>query len=374
MRWILHTFKQKQNHFYVFTRHFWWYPHNASMHLIIDIRSPSPVDSVITRYARNWVNLWKERHPGDSITYIHFEHQDCPDNGKSVIVKSAWHHKKKSIAPYHGGDIFRCVSFSPYRQYDPKIMTIWHIFHHVHALYPKNEPTWIQSLFKKFVQDTISKYCTIIVPSLNIWQETVDILHVPEDSIEIIPYYSITKEESSRAILNQLSISGPYWLYDGTYGSEANIYGLLKGYKWYKELGGDHILILVWQPTDIELYRISELIQKMDLTGSVRMTWSLDESSIEWLYTYASGWIYIGAYYAGGPRIELARTHKLPLIVSDIPVFSDYKYGAITLHPNHLSWLSQSMRDLENIIKKERRKISNDIIMKAYEKIIAEKR
>jgi hypothetical protein len=32
------------------------------------------------------------------------------------------------------------------------------------------------------------------------------------------------------------------------------------------------------------------------------------------------------------------------------------------------------MRDLENIIKKERRKISNDIIMKAYEKIIAEKR
>ena len=236
------------------------------------------------------------------------------------------------------------------------------------------EPSWTQSFFKKFFKSKISKYCTVIVPSLNVGQETVDILHIPEDAIEIIPYYSIQVEESSRAILNQLSISGPYWLYDGTYGSEANIYWLLKGYKGYRELGGDHILILMGQPTDIELYRISELIQKMGLTGFVRMTGVLDEAAIEWLYTYASGWIYIWAYYAGGPRIELARTHKLPLIISDIPTLSDYKYGAISVHPNHLSWLSQSMRDLENIIKKERRKISNDIIMKAYEKIIAEKR
>lgn len=112
----------------------------------------------------------------------------------------------------------------------------------------------------------------------------------------------------------------------------------------------------------------------MNLTGSVRIIGILEETSIESLYVYASGWIYIGAYYASGPRIELARSHKIPLLISDIPSLSDYHAGSIIMHPNHLGGLGQSLRDLEHVTKKERRKIKNEDIMKAYEKIIAEKR
>jgi hypothetical protein len=80
-----------QKHFFAFTRHFFEYSHNATMHLIIDIRSSSPGDSIIHRYATNWVNLWKIKHPDDIVSYLHFENQKCPDNGKSIIIKSTWH-------------------------------------------------------------------------------------------------------------------------------------------------------------------------------------------------------------------------------------------------------------------------------------------
>lgn len=344
------------------------------MHLIVDIRSPSPVDPMIARYASNWVDLWQTRHPGDTITYIHFSHQICPDNGKSVIVKSAWHGITKSLVAWNTHEIFRCVNFSTYSPYDPRIPTISHIYDHVITLYPKVEHTWWQNIIRKHIKSRIRKANTIIVPSLAIGQEAVDIMHIREDNIEIIPYISLQSAPADRNTLHQLSISWPYWIYDGSYGSEANIHGLLKWYKSYQELGWTHHLLLIGRPTEIELHRISDLIQKMNLTGHVRILWVLDEKSIESLYAFASGWIYIGAYYASGPRIELARSHNLPLLISSIPSLIDYQHWAISIHPNHLGWLGQSIRDLENITIPERRKVSNENIMKAYEKIISLKR
>ncbi len=75
----------------------------------------------------------------------------------------------------------------------------------------------------------------------------------------------------------------------------------------------------------------------MNLTGIVRIIGAIEEETTESLYMYTSGWIYIGAYYSGGPRIELARSHKIPLLISDIPSLSDYHPGSIVMHPNHLS-------------------------------------
>ncbi len=62
------------------------------MHIIIDIRSKSPIDLVMARYASSWVDLWSARHPTDKISYLHYDYQDCPDNGRSVVVplSSLW--------------------------------------------------------------------------------------------------------------------------------------------------------------------------------------------------------------------------------------------------------------------------------------------
>lgn len=61
------------------------------MHLIVDIRQSSPIDPIITRYASSWVDLWASRHPTDTMSYIHYSEQDCPENGRSIIVSpSSW--------------------------------------------------------------------------------------------------------------------------------------------------------------------------------------------------------------------------------------------------------------------------------------------
>ena len=86
---------------------------------------------------------------------------------------------------------------------------------------------------------------------------------------------------------------------------------------------------------------------------------------------HASGWIYVGAYYSGGPRVELARSHYIPLLISDIPALLDYQSDAITIHPSHLAVLGQALRDLEYKEQKETRKISNENIMVGYERVIA---
>lgn len=344
------------------------------MHLIIDIRSPSPIDPIVSRYARSWVDLWREYHPRDLVSYIHFDHQDCPDNGISIPIKSTWYWWYRPISVPWSSEIFRCVSFSSYDQYDPRIVTITHIFDHASSLYPWLEWSWIAWLIRKNTKNHLKKSSKIIVPSLSTGQETVDIAHIREDDIEIIPYISLSPEPGDHLTLSQLSISWHYWLYDGSYGSEANIAGLLRWYKQYRELGGIHTLICIWQLVDNELSHISELIQKMNLTGSVRIIGSLEWSSIESIYMHASGWIYVGAYYTGGPRIELARSYQLPLLISNIPSLVEYHSNSITLHPNHLEQLWQSLRDLEYKTFKKTQKISNEDIMKIYTKILAEKR
>lgn len=112
----------------------------------------------------------------------------------------------------------------------------------------------------------------------------------------------------------------------------------------------------------------------MDLTGSIRIIGALEAENIESIYIHASGWIYVGAYYTGGPRIELARSHSIPLLISDIVSLSDYHTGAIRVHPSHLATLGKVLSELEQSKQKETRKVSNDDIMKRYEKILAEKR
>ncbi|NRH21007.1 hypothetical protein HOO68_03105 [Candidatus Gracilibacteria bacterium] len=344
------------------------------MHLIVDIRSSFPINPIIILYASNWVDLWHTRHPEHRISYIHFSHQECPPNGQSVIVSQpTWWGRGKRLRSKGTSEIFRCVNFSKYPPYDSKIETISHIFDYVDILYPKIEPTGIQKILKVQSKNKINKSYKIIVPSLQVGQESVSLIDTKEESIEIIPYLEFQKNTNYTNILSQLSITGKYWIYDGSYGSEANIPNLLQGYKTYRELGGTYTLILMGLLVGMELRNISDQIQKMNLTGFVRIIGTLEAKDIESLYQNANGWIYIGAYYAGGPKIELARTYHIPLLISHIPTFQDFFDNSITIHPNHLSTLGSLLQELETSKKEFYQKITNEKIMQAYEKIIAEK-
>lgn len=360
---------------YFSSRLFLIFSHNAVMHLIIDIRSTSPVDPIMTRYASSWVDLWSTRHPTDRISYLHYEQQDCPENGRSVVVSlSSWWSRKPLFSARWVNDIFRCVSFSTCPPYDNHIVTLSHIWDFAHILYPRYEKTLIDRLLSVHTKNRNRKWNTIIVPSLTIGQQTVELTHMAEEDIEIIPYITLTLIQAARHTLAQLSISGPYWIFDGSYGSESGIHGLLQGYKDYRDMGGSHLLLLMGRLSPNELRDISLRVQQLNLTGSVRIIGALDSEGIESLYLHASGWIYVGAYYTSGPRIELARSHHIPLLISDIDSLSDYHDWSLLIHPSHLGTLGNLLQQLEHSDKKENRKISNDTIMKKYEKIIAERR
>ncbi len=343
------------------------------MHIIVDIRSEI-VHSIITDYASNWVDLWRLRYPDHRVSYIHFRSQECPSNGESVIVSQTnWWRKSKRITTNGNPEIFRCINFSKYPPYDSKIETITHIFDHLDVLYPKVEISGLERIFKIQSKNKIGASYKIIVPSLQIGQEAVSLDHIREEKIEIIPYLKFSTEVNHTNILSQFSITEKYFLYDGTYGTESGILYILNGFKQYRDRGWKYILILIGKPTDIEFKNITDQIQKLELTGFVRIVGTLDIENTRSLYKNANGWIYIGAYYAWGPRIELAENYNIPLLISQIPVFQDYFDFSIVIHPNHLSNLWEKMQELENHIPKSSRKIWNEKLMQAYEKIIAER-
>lgn len=344
------------------------------MHLIIDIRSDERY-TLIERYAKQWVDLWLMRHHTDQISYLHLEHQDCPSNGRSLSVgrSRGWWSTKIPIRSKWSTEIFRCVSFSAYPIYDTTISSIRHIWGNGSILYPRTPSSWFARF--SWVRDTHTyRGERIIVPSLSVGREVVEIHHIWEESIEIIPYLTLTPIPSDRHILSQLTLPTPYWIYDGSYGSESSIDALIAWYASYRRLGGTHTLVLAWLMTSDEIRYVSYHAHAHEITGSVRIIGAMRAEQLESLYTSASGWIYIGGYYTSGPRLELARSHHLPLLISDIPAFSDYHEWAMVIHPNHLWGLWTLLPDFAKMEPRSYTKVSNDALMQWYERVLAEKR
>ncbi len=344
------------------------------MHLIIDIRT-SERYTLIERYASSWVTLWLERHPTDRVSYLHLAHQECPNNGGSLIVRPArgWWTTKIPLRNPDSTEIYRYVSFSPYPIYESEVSSIRHIWDNGSILYPRISSSW----FARFssLRDTHTyRWETIIVPCISVWREIVEIQHIAEEHMEIIPYLALAHIVPDRHILSQLWLTGAYWIHDGTYGSESGIEALLTGYASYRHLGGHHSLILTGVMTPEEMRYMSYQIQSRELMGSVRIIGALHWAQLEALYMSASGWIYVWGYYMGWPRIELARSHHIPLLISDIDAFVDYREWSIVVHPSHLGDLKETLQILETRESQQYSKIPNEALMKWYEKILAEKR
>lgn len=344
------------------------------MHLIIDIRQNIPENPIILRYATDWVNLWRTKHPGDSVSYLVFAHQSRPKDADVVIVNEyGWWQSKRRIATKDTREIFRSVSFSPLAPYDHHIRTIIHNWDHLNALYPQSDTYWIKYTKAARIQKRIKNAGTIVVPTLSIGQEAVEIHHIDESHIEIIPYINLDRHQCDSHILQTLGILTPYFLYDWTYGAEINITALLQGYRSYLKLGGTKLLVLMGNISR-EIKSISELIRSFDLTNHVKIIGTPDWRALDTFYSHASGWIYTGAYYAGWPRVALAESYGLPLLLSDIPVFSEYQEWAIYIHPHHLETLGRELQALEAMKPRTIEHNKNTSILAHYEKLLAQAR
>lgn len=337
------------------------------MHLIIDIRQKIS-DPMITRYALAWTQSWCDRHPWDTVTYLALDGQDTPNNISTLRIpqQQSWR-TKKSIATKGTREIFRCVNFSRFAPYDPQINTISHIYDALDFLYPKDENIWQQYRKTQIQKSLIRTSKHIIVPHDTIANELVETLQTHESKYVTIPYISISPEKNT-PFLQELGINTPYWIYDGQYGSEVDMSSLLSWYKQYQENGGTHMLVLMWDPW-WELKNLTNLIRAMNIANHVKFIWMPLWSLIDAIYTYASGWIYTGNYYAGNARVELARSYGLPLLLSDIAVFDGYE--SLRVHPHHLQSLATKLLSFEKQ-KSPTYENNNDAIMKTYERLIAE--
>ncbi len=91
---------------------------------------------------------------------------------------------------------------------------------------------------------------------------------------------------------------------------------------------------------------LTDLIRREKLEKWVHITGCLDSASHEMLYSKAKAWIFVGAYNTSKTNIELAHSHDIPLILSDIRAF-DFYPDAIKIHPNHLEELSEILSRVE---------------------------
>lgn len=319
------------------------------MHLIVDIRSRHIEDIYTIRYATNWVQKWKERNPHDTCTFLIFDDQDAPENEAFFRVKPvSWLSPAKRLTSKRKNEIFRCVNFSRYAPYDPKIPTLTHIFDMGRWFYDNEVNANI--LRRKEREYEIKKLLNtsthLIVPNFFTGNELVELWNVHESKIDIFPYLSLYPIEGDDAMLQTLRIEGSYFLYDGTYGIESHIESLLIEFSKYRSAGGRYTLVLHGN-TGKHLKSLTETIRSLGLETAVFITGCLDTAAHESLYGHAKGWIYVGAYNTTKTGISLAKSKNIPLILSDISAFSTYSH-AIKIHPNHLEELASIFQKLED--------------------------
>jgi hypothetical protein len=342
------------------------------MHLIIDIRNKELYEASYRRYGQTWAELWSAHHPGDSISYLVYEHESVTgDNYIRVPERSLWvPWWEKLVAANTGNEVFRCVNFSPYLPYDRSIPTVSHIYDNASTLYPDlDKISYLARKRCEYEKKSLIHHSTsIIVPNIHTGSELVEIYSVPEYDIEVIPYVPMTRSMTDANTLAQFQIIGSYYLYDGGYGSGSGIVELLKWWETYRSsLGGTYSLVLHgYAGGDISI--ITQTIRSFSLEDSVRYVGSLPRAGRETLYAGARGWVMAGSYYSGGPTIELALAHDLPLLIPDIATLETYPW--LRVRPNHLEELGQRLMDLETYTSERHDHHDATTYMRAYEKIL----
>lgn len=341
------------------------------MHIIVDIRTDSPQDILPVRTGIAWARLWIKHKKEDTISFLIYDHQDMVADFHTIVVGKPflifW---KKRITAQKTNQIFRCVNFSRFSPYDPRIPTISHIWTNAHKLYGDPLESSILRRYNDFLHRYTLKHSTwLIVPDIQIGRELVELYNIQEDRIEIIPYFPVTPFSDIAAINNTIT-QLPFFIYDGGYGNEANLLSLLSAWEKYKSEWWTHELLLIGAAMD-GLSALTQMIRSLDLHNSVRYLWVLDAPTLHTLYQKARGWIYTGPYYSAGIMIEYAQVYKLPLLLSDIHAFD--AYSGIKVHPNHSLDITQWLHQLSESQYQESQKHAESMYIHAYEKVLVKK-
>lgn len=353
----------------------WFYQYSRYtpryMHIIVDIRTRAPHELLVPKVGIAWASMWQRQRRDDKITLLIYEHQEKLPWFHYVVAPGhygPWW--KKSLKPRTGNEVFRCVSFSTLDVYDTSIPTVRHIWSNAHALYPTlYEGTFMRKWNEWWRKISLKKPTTLIVPDIQIGRELVEIYDIREDSIEIVPHIPLDPYTAGNWFQQPQDL-GSYFIYDGGYGEEANLMTLFVAWEKYIHAGWRHQLLLLGMAGET-LSSITHMLRSLDIHGSVRYIWALDEASLAHIYRNASWWIYTGAYYGAWPIIEVALAYALPLLLSDIRAFEQYEW--IKVHPSHTAEIAQCIKLLEKTESIPHIRHHERTYIEAYEKILMKK-
>ena len=180
---------------------------------------------------------------------------------------------------------------------------------------------------QRFVPKTLKRCAGIITVSEVSKKTIVDTYNYPAEKILVTPVppeakYEISKSESKKIVAN-FGITKPYVLFLGTLEPRKNLIGLLEAYESSTELNQKYSLVLAGG-MDWKFEAIKQKITAMQQAGlSVVHCGYVSLAERAALYQEASVFTLPSHEEGFGMPILEAMQYKIPVAVSDIPVFHE---------------------------------------------------
>lgn len=212
-------------------------------------------------------------------------------------------------------------------------------------------PQFFVKEFAQYVTANVKKNVLsaerIIVNTAFIKNEAVELLHIPEDRIDVIPlapaalYHPIEKNRARPEQIVRFT-SKDYILYVGTVEPRKNLKVLIRA---FKDIKAKHDLSLIiagklgWLYDDIVSYP-----ETLGIKDEVIFTNYADEKTILALYNHALVFVYPSIYEGFGmPPLE-AMSCGTPVIISDIPPLKEVaRDAALSFNPGDSKELAEVM-------------------------------
>lgn len=337
------------------------------MHILVDVRTSCPSDIPWLLYGHHWAQLWKKYHPHDQITFLAYVWDEIL-GFPSVFIKRGWQifwHKKLA---HHGYWPDRSISFSRLPDFDRSVPSIRHIADLSKLIYPEDPLSPMQYRWQERREREMLRHARhIIIPHTDLMAEIHELLHVDERKVSILPYLMPEKKEEHTSVILPHGIVGEYLIAEATNSEEWSPTLLFHIFDQYRRSTGDRRKLIIIGDVSKIMGTLSTLIRSLELTEIVKIVGSLTVTEREHFYRMASGWWYLGRYYSRGPSIALAGGYDLPLVLSDIPWLRGY--GGISVHPNHVSEILDSLGELLPF-SSQNEKVDNESIIEAYNRIL----
>lgn len=213
--------------------------------------------------------------------------------------------------------------------------------------YPEFFPLKSRTIYKLGAKLAAKKAVKIVTISNSVKEELIEYLKVPSSKVEIVsPSLNAKLLEIEPEFLD--NIPSQYLLSVSTLEPRKNYETAIRGFKLIKEQYPNLKYIIAGKKGWYH-ERIEKLIKELDLDDDVILTGYASDPEVKGLLMKARAYIYLSHYEGFGmPPLE-AMYFRVPLLLSDIPVFREsFDKLAHFTNPNDPESVAKALRELLN--------------------------